>query len=838
MKIKSMTATFGKLDKARLEPGDGLNLIYAPNEGGKSTWAAFWKAMLYGIDTRDRDKKGYLADKNHYQPWSGAPMAGEMELEWQGRNITIRRGPRGNTPFGSFSAVYTGTEEPVPDLTAANCGEQLTGASLAVFSRSAFVGAGSLSLTSAPELERRIAALVTSGEEDVSFSQVQNRLKDWLNKRKVNKSVGEIPRLEEELTQVRERLEELDAVNGQVSQLELELRQLTKQRDMLQEEMQTHQQLARARLARKLSVLENQERALQENRDQLIREESLQTRMAQQELNRLYTLASGELSSARQQLEALEQESARYGVLPDQELLKKAQGELQYLKVLDEESKAGEEALRQADEDYVQAQIAAQDDRFFAGLTSTEAEQQAEQQLRAGEQAQFKARSWRRRGICSFILAVAIVIFFQVYFSTHVGVYPNAWWFSYGLPVLAAALALFGVYALVQSGKGARALRAMFDRYQVQSREELLALVRDYAARCQAADDAAQTAKTIRGTLNDRKARRENSFTDVLTFVHAFAPEVQNVFGCSAALSRALNLDHELAAARDRVEERRRRLDDLAAQGGEEAGEPVTLPMPQRSLEETRQALAEVTRQLEQTTQSLNQIRGRSAAFDGTQEAGASLKCAVPQRSPEETQKALDETVRLLEHTRTQLNRAQGELSTMGDPAALSSRQEELSQLLARRKLEYEALAMAMDVMSQANARLQERFSPELNRLSGEYWTRLTGGRYQSVSLNRELEGFVREAGDVLPHSALYLSRGTADQLYLAVRLAVCRLCLPDKPPIFLDDALSAFDDQRLQLALELLQDLAQEQQLLLFSCHRREQELLRHSSNVTMLHL
>ena len=102
MNIRSMTATFGKLDKARLEPGPGLNVIYAPNEGGKSTWAAFWRAMLYGIDTRDRDKKGYLADKNRYQPWSGAPMAGEIQLEWKGRNITLRRGPRGNTPFGSF----------------------------------------------------------------------------------------------------------------------------------------------------------------------------------------------------------------------------------------------------------------------------------------------------------------------------------------------------------------------------------------------------------------------------------------------------------------------------------------------------------------------------------------------------------------------------------------------------------------------------------------------------------------------------------------------------------------------------------------------------------------
>ena len=125
MKLKSMSASFGGLNKARLELGEGLNLISAPNEAGKSTWCAFLKAMLYGIDTRDRDKKNYLADKNRYQPWSGAPMEGEIQLEWQGREITLRRGPRGNTPFGSFSAVYTNSGEAVSELSAANCGVSL-----------------------------------------------------------------------------------------------------------------------------------------------------------------------------------------------------------------------------------------------------------------------------------------------------------------------------------------------------------------------------------------------------------------------------------------------------------------------------------------------------------------------------------------------------------------------------------------------------------------------------------------------------------------------------------------------------------------------------------------
>ena len=126
----------------------------------------------------------------------------------------------------------------------------------------------------------------------------------------------------------------------------------------------------------------------------------------------------------------------------------------------------------------------------------------------------------------------------------------------------------------------------------------------------------------------------------------------------------------------------------------------------------------------------------------------------------------------------------------------------------------------------------------KLNRLAGEYLSRLTGQRYRRVSFTRELEGSAATADDLSPRSALSLSRGTADQLYLSLRLAVCRLCLPEKPPIVLDDALAAFDDQRLGYALDLLRELAEEQQILLFTCHRREGTLLAGDPSVKQLTL
>ena len=95
MKIHRMRATFGKLEHETLTLEPGLNVIQAPNEWGKSTWCAFLCAMLYGLDTRAKSTRGTLADKERYAPWSGSPMEGRLEVEWQGRDITIERRTRG-----------------------------------------------------------------------------------------------------------------------------------------------------------------------------------------------------------------------------------------------------------------------------------------------------------------------------------------------------------------------------------------------------------------------------------------------------------------------------------------------------------------------------------------------------------------------------------------------------------------------------------------------------------------------------------------------------------------------------------------------------------------------
>lgn len=251
MRIKKMTATFGALDGAVLEPGAGLTVVTAPNEAGKSTWAGFWKAMLYGIDTRERDKAGFLADKTRYQPWSGAPMAGELQVEWEGQDVTIRRFPTRTNPLGGFEAVYTASGDPVPGLTAANAGERLTGVGREVYLRSAFVGQGGAAIDPSGELEARISALATSGQEDVSYSAAERTLKDWRNRRRANRSNGLIPQLEEERSGLENTLREMDQARRRRAQGAQELARLQDRRRELQGDLDIWARIERHELNRR-----------------------------------------------------------------------------------------------------------------------------------------------------------------------------------------------------------------------------------------------------------------------------------------------------------------------------------------------------------------------------------------------------------------------------------------------------------------------------------------------------------------------------------------------------------------------------------------------------------
>ena len=619
MYIQKLAASFGCLEQAELLLRPGLNIIEAPNEGGKSTWTAFLQVMFYGLNTRDRSP---TADKRRYQPWSGALMEGSMDLTAGGRELTItRRTARANSPRSAFSAVYTGTAAPADGLTASDCGEILLGVPQEVYTRSAMIRQGGLTIGRHAALEQRINSLITTGEEDVSYSAVSDRLRKQLNRRRHNQT-GLLPQLEQQLTAVQNTL-------GELKSLDAQLRGHEKDFTATQSQIQNvHTLLSRHEAADQADALSRQAEA---------------------------RAASLRLSQLADQARQRAQRSA--------------------------------DALRQAEE---------------------AAAQSHPEEKAPGAPPRFSAL-WLLPGLAAAVAG-----------GLAVSVSPLA---------AAGALLALLIYTLCAA--------LLYTRRK---------------ARWQAGQDRRQAEETAYQALLDALE--------------------------SARAAHQSDLD-ALAAAEAACEAACRSAQPLAG-GAPLPSQPVKRPTLTR----------------DQLQNSLRTLLGREE----------SLKAAI--------------------------HRTTGQIQGRGDPIAL---REQEAELLSRREQlqgEYDAIALAMEVLSQADTDLQNRFSPALGEKSAEIFTKLTRGKYNRVLLDREMTPSAQEADRLVPHEAALLSRGASDQLYLAVRLAVCRLVLPEEQaaPIILDDALVNFDDERLAAALDYLLELSAQRQILLFTCQGREAAYLRRS--------
>ena len=735
MKIHSMTATFGCLNHATLELKDGFNLMSLPNERGKSTWCAFLRVMLYGLSTRERDKKGFLADKSRYQPWSGAPMEGELVCSWQGRDIRVRRYTKGATPMGVCEITYADSGEPVPGLNGSNLGDVFIGVSREVYERSAFLNQANLSVSQTPELEKRLAALVSSGEEGVSASQVQRQLLDWQRRRQY-RTRGEIPELESRRAKTAEALEAQQDTTAEIRRSRLELDRL--------EELKTR--------------LERQER--------------LHQARSQADQARAYEQARQELDQAAAQLERMEAQLPAGCPLPGTAELERARDELAYLRTLGSSLKAAQRELAPAAEVLEQAEQACSDPVFTG--TAEEARSKAGADAdrlaeldRKGKQLDTYSAACIAAGVGGAVLVLLAVCVALGGFRP----------ISLLSLLLAAAGAALGVRFKGKRRAVAAQYQAVLDSYGAKSPREITDRVEDYCRRLAEADRARENLERAERAAAELEEQYQSVWQELRGFTAGFAPEVQDVFGFSAAITKALTLLDAITKARQQKESAEKLFDAVAARG--QGARADGLEEPSLPLDRVQPALAEV--------------RQRIAAMESKRD------------------------------------QALGRRSTQGDPELLQAELERIDRELDRAREEYDALGIALEAMAQAEGEVRDRFSPELNRVAGNYFRRLTSGRYESVRLNREMEAAAGEPDSVASRSVLALSRGAADQLWLAVRLAVCDLALPqeDPCPLVLDDALASFDDDRAKQALELLRELSGERQILLFTCHSREQALM-----------
>ena len=715
--IRRMTASFGKLQGVTLELEDGLNILQAPNETGKSTWCAFLLSMFYGVNSRERERAGFIPDKIRYAPWSGGAMSGRMDCLADGRELTLTRTTRRQTaPMGEFQAVYSGTGDHVPELTGTTCGETLLGVSREVYERSAFIRQAGLPISQDAGLERRIASLITSGEEDTSYSEAADTLKKQLNRRRHNKT-GQLPVLETELQDTECQIAEAEAL----------ARQLAEART--QTEAFAHREAA---LSEELVRLDRWEAALQRQA------------LAQ---------ASDAAQQAEQRAAALRQRLEEDRV-PENETIGRLRGAIVNLETT---RKAVDKARAERDEAakaLLRAE-AAVNESPFTGLTPEQAEKSP---LDLSPKPRLPLWAILLLALCAAALGTVLYLALK------------------NLPLsIGAACGLLGVSILVlglfTGWKQAR-WEALAAEARQQRQEDLTTYTTLYhsaeAARAEA-DKRSATAEALYNTLSSNEQ-------GILLEIRRFAPSAFDASTADSLLRECAARRKALAEAEAAAQKARLRYELLAQQTpAAESGDDTELTPPDRS----REAV----------TGELMQVRANLAS------------------------------------ARSAADRLSGQLHAKGDPTVLQSSAQHLREQIATLEGEYDSIQTAMTALENANTTLQNRFSPALGQRAAEIFSELTGQRYSSVVLDRAFHISAEPTGDGIYRDAALLSAGTADQLYLAARLAICDLVLPpdQAAPIILDDALANFDDDRCAAALRWLKKAGKRRQILLFTCHSRE---------------
>lgn len=190
--------------------------------------------------------------------------------------------------------------------------------------------------------------------------------------------------------------------------------------------------------------------------------------------------------------------------------------------------------------------------------------------------------------------------------------------------------------------------------------------------------------------------------------------------------------------------------------------------------------------------------------------------------SPEETRERIDAVTERISQLQLRLGQCQGRAEHLPEQETIQRRMETERQRLSELERYERALEHGLNALEEANRELQRRFVPRITALTQDYASRLTGGRYNRLVIGENLTMQAANQTETALRSAQWRSDGTADQMYLALRLAVW-VTLNPRGPLILDDALVRFDNDRLKNAMELLKELGKNRQIILFSCQERE---------------
>ncbi len=781
---------FGKLSDLSVEFSEGINVINESNAWGKSTLAAFLKAMFYGLDAK-KDPKAFDKERNIYRPWQGGSFGGEVDFEVGGRAYRISRSFGRTEKSDEFHLYDLGTMLESRDYSE-DIGLELFELDSASFKRSIYIAQNDCTSATSDSINAKLGNLAENTDDINNFETASSRMKAMLLQLTPDRVTGSIKRRKSLITQLEQDLrsfasaeEGLKGVKAKAAELQAHIEEMQGIRKNFAEELKLAAEDARRQeLHIQYDGLVQEVAAKEEKKDSYLKDFPAGVPNQSEfdvQMQKLRLMEEAKAAVRSQSFtEAEQQEWNRLsGMFATKEPTDKEIDEA--IRMLSEVDKQKEEIARQE-----------------AALSILEAELKEEAPVR-----QFGKGYLGFIGAGAGLLLVGIAAFVLHFLKIIPQIPPMALFMAGAMTlVLGVLFAIGGVVFGLRRKKEKEAWEAGIEAERFELEGRFLEL----AERVQ--------------TLREELRKVNETIGEFLGVFHVYA-EVKDYQSKLYSLKNDCHAYKRFAARQEILlkenasgEALHTELMNFAARYGFSFEGDLIAILNGLQSKATEYKLA---------VGLYEESLAKKEAFEKRQEKSFWTRERRCPYTVEELNKMIgeaDENIEKLKESRSAYQKQMEDLEKqldLRDEKALEL--SEMKEAQARDQYKYGLLSLTHEYLKAAKEQLTARYMEPIARGFSKYYKMLTGDEKGNWQIDANIELKVREFGEL--RETKWLSAGYQDLIGVCMRLAlVDAMYEEEKPFLILDDPFVNLDEEKVKSGNKLLLSVAEEYQVIYFTCH------------------
>lgn len=223
---------------------------------------------------------------------------------------------------------------------------------------------------------------------------------------------------------------------------------------------------------------------------------------------------------------------------------------------------------------------------------------------------------------------------------------------------------------------------------------------------------------------------------------------------------------------------------------------------------------------IRKTSEQLQAIFSQSIWLEISQNKPDQSKLAVDDQQTNDMIREIEESIHV---RRQQLADINADLMNMESSEIYSQTMHQFTiekGQLAKLTKEWAILKTAKEMLDETKRKYREKHLTDVLDRTSVYFKKVTMNAYESIIPPQDGRPFQVETTDHMRYQVNELSQGTIDQLYVCLRLAISEIMSEEYHlPFIIDDAFVHFDASRTKYMMEILAEIGQKQQIIMFTC-------------------